>query len=274
MSIIKNIAGTGIVIPNKYGDFIVLRSFTAPYYDNKDHKDNKRYFATIQFVNPNPYGFNTIRDVHTASIKYTDRPNSIRDPYQFDIANGSGCLGMVPYATNVYYKEYNVWHDMVRRCYNKEYKEYKRYGAKGVSVDLTWRCFEFFLYQLPYVQGYEEWKMNPSEYELDKDIKQMNTPVGERVYSVNTCCFISKKYNTIEKNFRLFEKRYFGVTPYRGHYRTIVNNTIVGRYYTAEAAAARYNNEMLKLDPNIPKELLNDVPYMSNAEIILKYQVR
>lgn len=36
-------------------------------------------------------------------------------------------------------KLYYVWHDMIRRCYNTNHKNYKRYGYRGIKVCLDWK---------------------------------------------------------------------------------------------------------------------------------------
>src|SRR5262245_19906701 len=41
-------------------------------------------------------------------------------------------------------KSYKVWCDMMARCYNKSTKEYKYYGALGVSICDRWHDFENF----------------------------------------------------------------------------------------------------------------------------------
>ena len=40
---------------------------------------------------------------------------------------------------------YSVWHDMVRRCTNPKCKDYKDYGARGVSVCDEWLNIETFI---------------------------------------------------------------------------------------------------------------------------------
>jgi hypothetical protein len=34
---------------------------------------------------------------------------------------------------------YRIWADMKTRCYNKKYKEYHRYGGKGINVCAEWK---------------------------------------------------------------------------------------------------------------------------------------
>lgn len=41
--------------------------------------------------------------------------------------------------------EYNVWQNMLGRCYRTDHVSYKNYGARGVKVCARWRQFENFL---------------------------------------------------------------------------------------------------------------------------------
>lgn len=41
-------------------------------------------------------------------------------------------------------KEYGVWAEMIKRCTNPNYKRYKDYGGRGISVCDRWRKFENF----------------------------------------------------------------------------------------------------------------------------------
>ena len=40
---------------------------------------------------------------------------------------------------------YNSWHGMLKRCRDKNFKEYMNYGGRGISVCERWRLFENFL---------------------------------------------------------------------------------------------------------------------------------
>lgn len=42
-------------------------------------------------------------------------------------------------------KEYKVWHNMMRRCYNPRCSSYKSYGKLGITVCERWHNFKDFL---------------------------------------------------------------------------------------------------------------------------------
>lgn len=61
---------------------------------------------------------------------------------------------------------YDVWKEMIKRCYKKENKSYKTYGAKGIKVDDDWHDYTaFYKWALP--MGYKESlcldRMNPNK---------------------------------------------------------------------------------------------------------------
>ena len=84
---------------------------------------------------------------------------------------------------------------MITRCYDKNNANYRLYGAKGVTVCDRWHCFEYFLEDLPLIDGYNNWLNNPGLYQLDKDLKQIGKPYNEKVYSLETCCFLYRSDN-------------------------------------------------------------------------------
>lgn len=90
-------------------------------------------------------------------------------------------------------KQYNLWHHMLERCYDVYNKSYKDYGRKGVYVDERWHCFEYFLNDIPLIEGYDEELFSKGLLQLDKDIKQENSKI--KIYSLETCVFVSREEN-------------------------------------------------------------------------------
>ncbi len=77
---------------------------------------------------------------------------------------------------------YKTWHNMINRCYSQSYS--KRFTAYlGCTVDESWHYFMTF----------KDW-METQDWEgqhLDKDL----LIDGNKVYSPETCCFISRSIN-------------------------------------------------------------------------------
>lgn len=79
-------------------------------------------------------------------------------------------------------KIYDTWHDMLKRCYRLDHLEKKPTYA-GCYVDKEWHSF----------MSFKAW-MTKQEYtrkQLDKDLLVL----GNKIYSSNTCVFISKALN-------------------------------------------------------------------------------
>ena len=93
-------------------------------------------------------------------------------------------------------REYKLWQNMIDRCYSGKFDSYKY-----VTVCERWLCFANFLEDLPLIDGYTYW-LNETEtrVSLDKDIKQPNTK--NKIYSLETCVFISASENTKESTVR------------------------------------------------------------------------
>jgi len=81
------------------------------------------------------------------------------------------------------------WNNMKSRCYNKNNKSYKNYGAVGVTVCKLWRTS---------FKAFEEWALNNGFKEhltLDKDILSDELGIYPHVYSPETCKWIPKEDN-------------------------------------------------------------------------------
>lgn len=83
---------------------------------------------------------------------------------------------------------YQLWDNMLSRCYDSNHPKYKFYGEKGVTVSADWLNFSNFRHSIKGIPGFYEWAQK-SRYELDKDY------YGANQYSRTTAIFIPKKYN-------------------------------------------------------------------------------
>lgn len=92
----------------------------------------------------------------------------------------------VAYIDNNNTKPYQVWMDMLRRCYCPKYHK-KRPTYIGCSVDERWHDFQDFadwFYSCSYAD---------KGYELDKDLLALNN----KIYSPETCCLIPACLNSL-----------------------------------------------------------------------------
>ena len=92
---------------------------------------------------------------------------------------------------------YDLWHGMLRRCYDEKYHEkYPTY--KDCYVCDRWLILYNFIEDLPKIDGYELWLNNPNKHiSLDKDIKSNG---NNKCYCLEQCVFVSNSDNTIQSN--------------------------------------------------------------------------
>lgn len=104
-----------------------------------------------------------------------------------------------------YKRIYRCWYDMLLRCYNKDRKDYKTYGGKGITVCDEWFCFETFYNDYLNLEGYEK----DIKKCLDKDMKNLNN----KIYSKENCKLVTRKENNSEMNLRLNQYEFKAISP-------------------------------------------------------------
>lgn len=87
------------------------------------------------------------------------------------------------------HKLYSVWSDMKNRCYNKNFRQYKNYGGRGVRVCRKWKNNFMSFYNWAIQNG---WRPG---LQLDKDIIPLKLGTANNLYSPNTCCFVTQSEN-------------------------------------------------------------------------------
>lgn len=98
---------------------------------------------------------------------------------------------------SVPYRAYRLWHRMMERCY-KGGNNFKTY--EGCTVSQRWQCFKHFYDDLPNLEGFDKW-VSRKDMQLDKDIKVK----GNKVYSLETCMFVTQSENSAECQKRRWE---------------------------------------------------------------------
>ena len=119
------------------------------------------------------------------------KEGNIKDPFSPSLV-GVGYLGNI--LPKYYPKEYGVWKGMIRRCYDVNHMHYNLYGANSVTVCERWHCFENFVNDLPFIEGFDEKLFYNGELNLDKDLKQKFSI--NKIYSPETCVFLPKRINS------------------------------------------------------------------------------
>lgn len=180
------------VYRNKYGDYKILE-------DLGDISGS--HLIKIRFVDANMYGFFTERIAQASQIL----TENIVDPYKPTVL-GVACKGNAETSYNGSpYAEYNLWKNMIEKCYGKKKQSTifitQSYGAIPSKITPTvcyrWLCYEYFLYDLPYIPNNYLWRSDPSKYELS--ITTIG-PMAMKEYSINTCIFGLKMQRRIPRS--------------------------------------------------------------------------
>lgn len=237
---------------NNYGDYVIIKDIGKI--------NNKRYLR-IKFLYSN-YEMNIRAD----RLGIGD----FRDPY-YPRIYGVACSGILDNRAN-YKTHYDRWINMISRCYNSNDKDYYNYGGIGVKVDTPWLCFETYYNDIKTLPGYNEYLKEPLNYQLDKDILQSHINKCDRIYSKDTCIWVNRRSNTIQRSNDIINKvnKYHGVYYNHGYYYfTIIVNGYkinIGKFDNEIAAANAYNyyitNGSYINAPNI-------VEYMAPEEFVL-----
>lgn len=94
-------------------------------------------------------------------------------------------------------RAYNLWRDMLHRCYSGNQPSYE-----DCTVDVRWHSFKNFLNSIQELDGYDRWERGEN-MQLDKDIKVK----GNRVYSADTCMFVTEHENLSEASNRYWHSK-------------------------------------------------------------------
>lgn len=224
--------------------YAALQKYVKDPYSSYFHKDGETYLHPI-------YGEYMIIGIlgHKKALVKFKRTGTIlecfmnniihhriKDPYA-PIIHNVGYMGVMDNSidTQEYQRAYNVWKNMLGRCYDDEIQN-KQPTYKGCSVCKEWHCFSDFY------KWYQANIKNESFY-LDKDILVK----GNKVYSPDTCCFVPNEVNV------LFTKRqiYRGDLPIgvqhnetKTKYKAMLNRggekVFLGYHTTIESAFNAY----------------------------------
>lgn len=169
--------------------------------------------------------------VHGAYREFKN--GTINNPF-FKGVSGIGCLGNTKTKTNnITKKSYNLWVNMLKRCYDIKAQE-KQPTYIGCTVCDEWLIYEKF--EIWYNQNYYE--IGYEDMQLDKDILVK----GNKIYSPKTCVFVPQTIN------KLFLKR----DSTRGKYPIGVTFHKRDKIYESHCSIGtdiskylgRYNNEI------------------------------
>ncbi len=171
---------------------------------------------------------------------------TVRNPYYASVFN-IGIIGDNQVKINgKHTKEYEAWHDILKRCYSKKLKK-ERPTYIGVECCKEWLLFDNFCSWLHSQENYQKW-LGTERWAVDKDILIK----GNKIYSPETCCLVSPEINS------LFTKRQnhrgelpIGVVPHFDKYEANYHNGTgkrihLGYYETPTKAFNAYKSAKKK----------------------------
>ncbi|CAM0081235.1 HNH endonuclease [Vibrio phage D51] len=183
-----------------------LPKFTTEYSATKYKpgfkvESNNSGIGTVLGRSPTNAGRFIIKFDTTGTVKEFDRValgnGAFYDPFAPTVC-GIGFLGEGSYSRASHKKEYTLWSSMIDRCYSGRDSR-KHYSDCSASKE--WHNFQIFCKEVVDLPNYKLWKFT-KHYELDKDILNRDA----RVYSKDTCQFVTVKENREEKTGMRYNK--------------------------------------------------------------------
>ncbi|MBR6289477.1 MAG: hypothetical protein IKR19_09080 [Acholeplasmatales bacterium] len=251
-----------------YGPYYIV-----DYAGKRPIAGRTKRFVSIRFLNT---GFEY--DVEIDSARFGNVKDYSLDPQECGIKKED-------FDNDIEYNEIikkilkSRWTNIMARCYNPKDTTYYNYGALGVTVCEYWHTFNNFLESVVNIPYYTKFYHNPYKYHLDKDYLQQNIPVSQRVYSPQTCMFLSIIDNS---NLAIFmnhpANKYFGIEQTEcGNYTVelTINGKLrnLGTYTNLTAAVNIYNKCYLKYSEFELIPLLNNGFQEMSIEDALKFKV-
>lgn len=131
---------------------------------------------------------------------------------------------------------YNVWCNMLKRCYDRNNRYYSCYGGDGVYVADSWHNFQNFADWYDSQDKEEGWQ-------LDKDLLVL----GNKVYSKEHCLLIPRGLNMLIQKRKVGVCQLPGVTKHGDRYRAQIStekwekgSEYLGIFVTPELAHKTY----------------------------------
>lgn len=239
------------------GKFRVVRELIPVGFDWANGKKTRRF--EIEFLDT---GYRTT--VSRSSL-YQCKAKDKLLPTVYGVA----CMGQEENIfdfNSTYYEKtiHKVWECMIARCYYPKSDQYCNYGALGVRVSDEWLSFRNFERDVSRMTNYDRKLLEPSMFHLDKDYLQLHLPISQRVYSKETCLWISMYENLLINGLENGKIKYFGVIYNDGFYFTRIYHNEYGRFKTPEEAACFFNY----IYPLVCIKEYSTIPIFNNVQMI------
>lgn len=232
--------------------------------------------VTIQFIET---GFTTVSELKEVRL------GKVKDLMLPSVA-GVGYIGVGDYRCRYYTSdgklkntpEYEVWNGMLKRCYNKEWRDNGNHSTyDDVTVCKEWHCFQTF------AKWYNDNKPDYNDFALDKDLKI----IGNREYSPTACTFVPERVNSLFTGSRgdrdlprgvhfCNNKKVYIVQLHRGELTKNGNpkQSYLGAYTDKDLAISIYQKEKIKLVNEVAEEyksVLHPDVYLNLKNKVLEF---
>lgn len=162
--------------------------------------------------------------------------------------HGVGFLGEGKYNKS-YKKAYNLWTNMLMRCYSTKYHN-THPSYRGCSVVTRWHNFQNFVEDIIQMDNWD----TPG-FELDKDLRVL----GNKKYGPKYCSFIPQKLNTLMMNFSTVKGYESNSGRYCVRFRTVDGRKSFGSFDTIGEANHVYIIEKTKQIRSLAKLFKSNV---------------
>lgn len=238
------------------GKFRVIRELIPIGYYRKS-----RLFE-IEFLNS---GYRTVVTRHSLyDGKVKDR--SLITVYNTGYIGQEDIFSIAPLEKTIY----KVWEGIISRCYNPKDLHYHNYGGIGVRVSDRWLAFRNFEHDVQLKANYNRKILEPYMFHLDKDFLQRHLPVNQRIYSNETCLWVSMYENALIKGLDNGKIKYYGVLLDSGYYYTKIYHKLYGRFESPEDAAMLFNYiyPLVGYRDYMTINIYNEIPMISFKELM------
>ena len=190
----------------------------------------------------------------------------VKNPY-YPRIEGVGYIGegvfSNPSETEQGRKAYQLWKNLLKRCYNKKFLQAHQ-TYEGCVVTEDWKNFNTFATWCVEQEGFFKKDKLGRPFQLDKDILGCG-----RVYSPETCCFIPSHLNTCFKNVKEPVTKLYN--------KWVVSSSKLGQstkyfgsFETKEEAVMKHLEIKKALIESILKEYKGDMPSEVEFKVLEK----
>ena len=236
---------------------------SVTYMKDREKTKNRRVGTTVENISGRKMKCIDYKNSMDIDVEFLDSGNiiknvqwnnfirgKVKDKQHLDILSYNSDICSIPTDS----KEYRTWYQMLRRCFNIQYKEEKPTYKNAVCCE-EWLSYENFCIWLQSQENYEIWKTLKWSA-IDKDILIK----GNKIYSPENCLLVAVYVNNLFVKHDALRGNYpIGVHKLDNKYVASCTNSIenrhvvIGLYNSIEEAFKAYK----EYKENLIKEIAN-----------------